>query len=259
MSGVGSLKIVGRFATVLRNLNAFDGVTVSELARLSHLTRASVNRYLVSLVKLGYAERNAESKKYTATAMVREFSSRAPRDDWVTVIVRPHLIEACSRIGWPLSLGTIRNGRLVVVENTDAESLLIVYPMREHLVLPPVGRAAGHVLLAFKPQAVCEDILSLSLEQDPHLLTRARYDREKFAAVLEQTRNQGYAVGKVPGVNWATLSVPLTLNGAVDFAVSTRFHPTAVSLEKAVERFVEPLQECAQTLAEKLQQVDTSW
>ena len=126
-------------------------------------------------------------------------------------------------------------------------------------MLPPVGRAAGHVLLAFKPQAVCEDILSLALEQDPHLLTRARYSREQFAVVLEQTRSRGYAVGKVPGVNWATLSVPLTLSGAVDFAVSTRFHPTAVSLEKAAERFVEPLQQCARALAEKLENIDTSW
>lgn len=259
MNGVQSLEIVSRFATVLRNLNAFDGVTVSELARLSHMTRASVNRYLVTLQNLGYIQRNPNTRKFTVTAKVSAFSSGAPRDDWVTVRVRPHLIESCNRIGWPLSLGTIRGSNFVVVENTDAESPLIVYPMREHLVLPVVGRAAGHVLLAYKPPSVRDDILVLGLERDPNLFSRVRYDQAQFTEILEHVRQQGYAATKVPGVNWATLSVPLMLDEAVDFAVSVRFHPTAVSLDKAVGRFLDPLQQCSARLAASLEGVDTSW
>ncbi|MGY8963687.1 MAG: hypothetical protein ACKVKT_09040 [Rhodospirillales bacterium] len=40
MSGVTPLEIVERAVTVLRNINAFDGVTVSELAKLSDVPRA---------------------------------------------------------------------------------------------------------------------------------------------------------------------------------------------------------------------------
>lgn len=256
MSGILPLEIVERAVTVLRNINAFDGVTVSELAKLSGVPRAAVNRYLVTWVALGYVERNSASRKYTVTPKALEFSSGAPRDDWVTTHVRPHLIETCNAIGWPLSLAMIRNSRLAVLENTDAESPMIVYPMREHIILPLVGRSAGHVLLAYKTKPVRTDILNSALTADQNLFTRAHLDIGRFESVLQQTRDQGFASSKVPGVNWGTLSVPVHIDGSVDFALSNRFHPTAVTLEDAIDRFLKPLQKCAETLGHALKSVE---
>jgi DNA-binding IclR family transcriptional regulator len=256
MSGVTPLEIVERAVTVLRNINAFDGVTVSELAKLSGVPRAAVNRYLVTWVSLGYVVRDEDTRKYTVTPRVLEFSSGAPRDDWATTHVRPHLIETCKAIGWPLSLATIRNSQLSLLENTDAESPMIVYPMREHLVLPLVGRSAGHVLLAHKAKDVRVDILKSALAADPHIFARVQLSSDEFESVIRKTRDQGFAMTKVPSVNWGTLSVPITIKGNVDFALSTRFHPTAVPLEDATQRFLEPLKACAQTIADALKSVE---
>jgi DNA-binding IclR family transcriptional regulator len=256
MSGVTPLEIVERAVTVLRNINAFDGVTVSELAKLSGVPRAAVNRYLVTWVNLGYVVRDETTRKYTVTPRVLEFSSGAPRDDWVTTHVRPHLIETCKAIGWPLSLATIRNSRLSVLESTDAESPMIVYPMREHLVLPLVGRSAGHVLLAYKAKEVRVDILKSARAADPNIFSRAQLNTDEFESVIRETRAQGFAMTKVPGVNWGTLSVPLKVNGNVDLALSNRFHPTAVPSEDATDRFLQPLKACAQTIADALKLVE---
>lgn len=256
MSGVTPLEIVERAVTVLRNINAFDGVTVSELAKLSGVPRAAVNRYLVTWVNLGYVERDEATRKYTVTPRVLEFSSGAPKDDWVTTHVRPHLIETCKAIGWPLSLATIRNSRLSVLESTDAESPMIVYPVREHLVLPLVGRSAGHVLLAYTAKDVRFDILKSALAADPNIFSRAQIDKDKFESVLQKTQDQGFAMTKVPGVNWGTLSVPVVVDGTVDLALSNRFHPTAVPLEDATDRFLKPLQACAKTIANALKLIE---
>ncbi len=256
MGGVTPLEIVERAVTVLRNINAFDGVTVSELAKLSGVPRAAVNRYLVTWVNLGYVVRDEATRKYTVTPRVLEFSSGAPRDDWVTTHVRPHLIETCKAIGWPLSLATIRNSRLTVLESTDAESPMIVYPMREHLVLPLVGRSAGHVLLAYKTKDVRVNILKSALAADPNIFSRAQLNTDEFESVIRETRAQGFAMTKVPGVNWGTLSVPLKVNGNVDLALSNRFHPTAVPLEDATDRFLQPLKACAQTISDALKSIE---
>lgn len=258
MSGIQHLDVVERAVRVLRTINAFDGVSVSELAKLSGVTRAATNRYLVTLESLGYVERNPATKKYGVTRKVLEFSSGAPRDDWVNIIVQPILVECCRQIGWPLSFSTIRNSQLVVLTNTDVESPLIVHPSREHLVLPLVGRAAGHMLLAAKSKPVREDILSSALNGNPHLYTRANISPEELERILDLSTHQGYATSKLTGMNWATLSVPIDVNGSAEFAVSTRVHPTAVRMDEAVERFLEPLRACSKTLAEALQTADRS-
>ncbi|MDG2241954.1 MAG: helix-turn-helix domain-containing protein [Rhodospirillaceae bacterium] len=255
MSGVSPLEIVERAITVLRNINSFDGVTVSELAKLSGVTRAAVNRYLVTWEQLGYVERNPTTRKYTVTPKVLEFSCGSLRDDWITTHVRPHLIQTCKVMGWPLGFAAIRNSQLTVLENTDAESSMIVYPMREHMTLPLVGRSAGHVLLAYKPEDVRKDILSAALAKDRYLFTRTQMDPGQFENDLKQTRNQGYALSKVPGVNWGTLSVPVEVNGDVDFALSNRFHPSAIPLDRAAERFLLPLRKCAKALLKTLKSI----
>lgn len=256
MSGIQHLEVVERAVRVLRTINAFDGVSVSELAKLSGVTRAATNRYLVTLESLGYVERNALTRKYSVTRKVLELSAGAPRDDWVTIVVQPILVEWCRQIGWPLSFGTIRNSQLAVLVHTDVESPLIVHPTPEHLVLPLVGRAAGHVLLAAKSKTVRRDILSSALNNDPHLYTRANLSPADVEQIIELTQQQGYATSKLTGMNWATLSVPVQVNGSVEFSVSTRVHPTAVSLDDAVDRFLEPLRACAETLSDALQTVD---
>lgn len=256
MSGIQHLEVVERAVRVLRTINAFDGVSVSELARLSGVTRAATNRYLVTLEALGYVERNATTRKYSVTRKVLDLSAGATRDDWVTIVVQPILVDCCRQIGWPLSFGTIRNSKLSVLANTDVESPLIVHPSREHLVVPLVGRAAGHVLLAAKSETVRQDILSSALINNPNLYTQANLSAKDLKRLLEQTQAQGYATSKLKGMNWATLSVPVQVGGSVEFSVSTRVHPTAVSIDEAIERFLAPLQACANTLSAALQEVD---
>lgn len=252
MSGIQQLDVVERAVRVLRTINAFDGVSVSELAKLSGVTRAATNRYLVTLEALGHIERDETSRKYRVTRKVLELSSGATRDDWVTIVVQPILVDACRKIGWPLSFSTIRNSQVAVLTTTDAESPLIVHPLRDHLLVPLVGRAAGHVLLAGTSESVRQDILSSALNQSPHLYARSKLTPADLERLIRETKTNGYAATKIPGLNWATLSVPVVINGGAEFAVSTRFHPTAVTLDDAVDRFLEPLKACSKTLSEAI-------
>lgn len=259
MAPLKPLDGLDRLLSVLRNLNAYPGLTVSDVARLSDMPRAAANRYLVTLESLGYAERDLQTRQYKVTSKALELSSGAAVDDWVTLVVYPALLRCGREVGWPCSLNGIRHARLAVIRNTDADSPMIVYPMRENIMVPLIGRSGGHVILAYKPDEVRQDLLTYAVQQDPLLLARARLSQDKLDLLWEQVRTNGYALTKIPSVNWSTLSVPLQINDVVDFSISVRFHPTAVTKEEAVSRFVDPLRACAEVLAEQLYSVDTQW
>lgn len=250
MPGIRPLECVARATTLLRHLNEFDGVSISELARSTGISRGATNRYIVSLEDQGFVARDSATQTVRVTAKTLSLSSGASHDDWHTAVARPVLVKACHDFGWPLSLGTIRGARLAILENTDCESPLVITPLRENLLVPIVGRSGGHVLLAYKTSALRDQILRIALSRDAHLFTRARLSFRQLMRQLSDIRRRGFAITKVPGVNWATFSVPVGDGSSIEYCLTVRFRPSAVSHQDAAKRFLPNLQATARTLAQ---------
>jgi DNA-binding IclR family transcriptional regulator len=85
----------GALATGLRTLELLVGshtpLGVTEIAEQLGLDKANAHRTLAALVRLGYVEQDASTRRYGATVKVVELARSVldPRD--LTVVAAPHL------------------------------------------------------------------------------------------------------------------------------------------------------------------------
>jgi DNA-binding IclR family transcriptional regulator len=151
----------------------------------------------------------------------------------------------CRDIGWPVGLESIVAARLAILANTDAISPFVAKPLDQQVTFPLIGRASGHVLLAFTNAETREDLLRCALADDAALMARAGMTAKKLEAKLSQVLELGYDTQRVTRANWVVLAVPVLNVGQARFSLSVRFRSNALPLERAMIRFIPKLIETA--------------
>jgi len=252
MARIESLECVDRTTRILRSINAFDGISISNLARLSQIPRSVVDRYVTSLIDLELVMRDEATQRLIVTQKALSLSKGISFDDWRNVIARPVLVKACYKLGWPLSLNMIRGGSLVTLENTEAESPLVVDPTSKNMMESVIGSTSGQVLLAYQDPILRDQILRVALHNDSRLFSRARISFKQLLRQLADIRKKGFAIAKSTGVNWSKYSVPVFNKSTVDFCLTISFRRSALSHEEAFKRFHSALTSTANSLSQKL-------
>lgn len=245
MAGIKPLEGVERFLAVLTAMNVQPGMTVSDVSRMVGIPRAAVNRYIVTLVELGYVFRDERTKAYRVTSKVLELSRGIAAEQRIREAIRPAMVETCAEIGWPMTFTTIRNARVALIAHTDARSPFTEKPREQSVTSPLVGRSAGHVLLAFRSPSVSADLLKVALEDDPGLYSRADITAGQFPAELERVRQQRFAGTFLTGVERGAIAVPVLTRDEDPFALSAGFLGNMLDLPAAQDRFLGPLRACA--------------
>ena len=258
MTQIEPLEGLERALTVFRALNQHSGVTISELARIVGLPRAAVNRYIVTLIKLGYVFRAEPSHSLRVSARSLELSRGARTDGWITTDALPEMTALCRDIGWPVGLETIVAARLTILANTDSISPFVANPIDPQVSFPLIGRASGHVLLAFTSPEVRDDLLRCAALDDPSLFTRAGVTPKKAAQHLDEVAERGYDIQRVVKAGWVVLAVPVLNLNKARFSMSVRYRASALPLERAVARFIPKLTKVAAVIAKRVSRLDQS-
>ncbi|GEM_PF-2331658 len=258
MAQIQPLESIERFARVLGAVNAADGITMSDLSQAVDLPRSAVNRYIVTLLKLGYIFRDERTLTYQPTAKTFELSKGATRDQALRLTVLPILHRTCRDIGWSLNFTTLKSAQLTLIANTDAVSPLVTKQRRTMLMRPLLGRAAGHVLLAYLTQPVRDDVLAMAVQQSSTLYEESGIDSKSVPKLLSDIVNSGYAASKTVNKQLNTIAVPVHVNGAVPFCVSVGVNDSVLSLGQVTEKLLDPLLSCAEELTQCLSDLDTS-
>lgn len=258
MAKIQPLESIERFARILGAVNAADGITMSDLSQVVDLPRSAVNRYIVTLLKLGYIFRDERTLAYQPTSKTFELSKGATRDQALRLTVLPILHRTCRDIGWSLNFTTLKSAQLTLIANTDAVSPLVTTQRSTMLMRPVLGRAAGHVLLAYLTEPVRDDVLSMAIEQSPNLFEDAGLDQKDIPELLGNIQDQGYAASKTVKKQLNTIAVPVHVNGAVPFCVSAGVNDSVLSLDQVVERLLDPMRACSEELTQCLGDLDTN-
>ena len=258
MTKIEPLESIHRALEVLRILNRYNGLTISELARLAGMPRAAVNRYVVTFAELGYVYRVDQTRSIRVSSRTLELSLGAKTDDRIALSAYPQMKALCREIGWPLSLDGIRAARLTVLHTTDVESPLVVKGITAQQTFPLVGTAAGHVLLALLSPTLRADILATALLEDRPLLRRAGFTPDALEHQFAEVRRLGYAYQRLSRVNWSVISVPIITEEAVQFSLDVRYRTSAIPFEAAVARFVPKLTTTAASIARELSKAGAS-
>jgi DNA-binding IclR family transcriptional regulator len=162
----------------------------------------------------------------------------------------------CHDIGWPIGLESIVAARLAILVNTDAISPFVAKPLDQQVTFPLIGRASGHVLLAFTNAETREDLLKCALADDSALLTRAGMTVNKLMEKLRNVIELGYDTQRVSRANWVVLAVPILTVGQARLSLSVRFRSNAIPLERAIARFIPKLIKTSQAIAKHVSGFD---
>ncbi len=171
---------------------ARDDVGVTELARATRYSKATVYRFLDTLVQAGYVEQEPANSRYRITDRLRQIAMRTAAPPSISDAARPILRRLAEKTGETSYLAVLSGRECLFLDRVDSD-----HPLRVHTTsgsrFPLNVGAASKALLAFQDD---EELLAETLDDlhavTPHTITsKARLTRD-----LDAVRERGYALSQ---------------------------------------------------------------
>lgn len=219
-------------------------LSLSEVARLTGLTRAAARRFLLTFTHLGYVA--TDRKMFWLTPRVLELGRHYLSAQPWWEIAQPVVEEAARRMGESCSL-CILDGADIIYVCRVAISRLISINLSIGSRLPASPTALGRVLLAQLPPERLEALLAkTSFEQHtPHTLTEAG----KLIAAIEKARGDGFSVvDQELEIGLVGVAVPVRDTDVLS-ALGVSVNSARMSATEAQERYLPVLQESAERIS----------
>jgi IclR family pca regulon transcriptional regulator len=182
------------FAKGLAVLRAFDDshsrLTLAEIAQASGLDRASVRRLALTLVHLGYAQK--EGRHFALTPRVLTLAGSVLRGNRFGTHVQPVLDRAARRLGLGVSLAIADADAVLYIAQSTVEAGSVSFGFTIGSRLPLLHTAVGRMILAMG----AEDWRARAIATAPlaRHTAETEMDRAAIAAAVARCRAEGYAM-----------------------------------------------------------------
>ena len=224
-------------------------LTLSDIARLVDLPRASVRRILTTLVTLGYAE--VDGRLFRLTPRVLVLAGAYLSSNAVSDIVQPALERLSDDIGEACSAAVLDGIEVVMIAHASPNRMLPI-SAQIGFRLPALSSSLGRTLLA-----------ALDDKQLDALLARAKLSKLTVATVTDKgelrraimkARANGFSlVDQEAEPEFRSISVPLKRrDGRTVAALNVGVHTERVPLDAMRKVFLPRLQALADALAPQL-------
>src|SRR5687768_1370759 len=174
-------------------IEAFDAgrprLTLSDVAKLTGITRAAARRYLLTLTKLNYAE--FDGRYFSLTPRVLRLGYAYLSSASLSAQVQPFLERISEETGESSSAAVLDGDDIVYIARSATRRIMSI-GLGVGSRLPAHCTALGRAILAFQPEDEFRAYLQrVRLEaRTPKTIT----DKSLFQAALDATRAQGYAI-----------------------------------------------------------------
>jgi DNA-binding IclR family transcriptional regulator len=167
-----------------------NGVSVTELAKLLGINKASASRLLASYVDAGIVERD-QAQRHHPGMLLWSLGCRALTQFRPAEIARPIIYEAAKSKGVGFYTTTVRGDTVYYIEQVGPG---IPVTLLIHTVLPIHASGPGKAFLAFSDPEHIEAIL----QKAPYeRFTRYTITtRERMESELEDIRRRGYSINR---------------------------------------------------------------
>lgn len=235
-----------RVLLLLQALNAQRIATIGSLHQVTGLSKPTIVRMLETLISEGYVVRDNFVGGYSVTSKVVSLASGFNGAPLLIEAARSRAVALTNNIKWPVSLGTLRDGH-ILVSFTTAPISPWAYPFPVlHRFLDLELTAMGQCYLAF-----CDDeeraLLVNALTQQRREQGRP-FDAARVLRDLRTTRKRGYArVGGARRV-FEFVAVPILDQQRCSACMGVGFYRTAVPPERILESVVQPMLEAASAI-----------
>lgn len=212
-------------------IRAFDAehreLALSEVARLTGLTRAAARRFLLTLVKLGYV--NYSQGRFSLRPRVLELGYAYLSSLSLPEVAQPHMEALVAQVNESCSISVLDDLDVVYVARVPTRRIMSI-TLAVGTRLPAFVTSMGRVLLAGLPDEELEERLA-RIEIVP-LTSRTVKDMDGLRAILAAVRRQEYAAtDQELEEGLRSLAVPLhSASGAVTAALNVSVHASRASM-----------------------------
>jgi IclR family pca regulon transcriptional regulator len=243
----GSLRSLARGLSVLQAFSRErPAMTLSEVARVTGLTRATARRILLTLQGLSLVR--ADGARFSLTPRVLTLGWECVSSLGLAAVAQPLLADFVERTGESCAATTFDPPDIVCVAAASPRRVMAVVP-RVGDRLPAHATCAGRVLLAGLGQHELERYLAATALEPctPRTLTKAA----RLRAALDEVRRQGWAyVDQEFEIGVRSVAAPVTgSDGRTIAAVNTFATVSAVPADDFRRRMLEELLETARLIS----------
>lgn len=227
------------------------GLTLMELTRSLGWGKATVFRYLSTLVELGYLELDPESRRYRPAVKLLRFGRAYLGSLSLPDLAAPHLEALSARFGESVNMAVLDETEVVYVARVGGPRILSTN-LAVGSRLPAQATSMGKVLLAYLPEDEQRRIVSLVTfkRHTPKTVASAAKLREILVAV----RRRGYAINDQElDVGLRSCAAPvLDRRGVAVAAVNVSASSASATLAKMEAEYVPAVVSTAGAISEVL-------
>lgn len=255
-SAGGYVQSLARGLMVIR---AFDEsrpeMTLSEVARVTELSRAAARRFLRTLIQLGYVW--TDGRVFALTPRVLELGFSYLSSMSLPGIAEPHLEKLVSEVHESASVSVLDGQDIVYVARVPISRIMTV-SINIGTRFPAFATSMGRVMLAHLPEDELDDYLDEArlAALAPHTVaTKAELRQE-----LRQVAHQGWAlVDQELEAGLRSVAAPIRdRSGRVVAAVNVSSHASRTSSDQARQALLPPLLETAAQIEADLKSAPTT-
>jgi IclR family pca regulon transcriptional regulator len=209
--------------------------SLSEVAQLTGLTRATVRRVLLTLAELGYVHQNG--RLFSLTPKVLDLGYSFLSSFQVLELAQAPMERLVEEVKESSSLSILDGSEIVYVARVPTTRIMTI-SLALGSRLPAYPTSMGRVLLAGRPDSEIDEYIARTTLEP---LTRyTTTDKDKFRAILLKTRDQGYAlVDQELEEGVRSLAAPIhNGRGEVMAAMNVSCHATRAGMTRLREDFL---------------------
>jgi IclR family pca regulon transcriptional regulator len=249
-SGPDFLEALARGLRVLEVFNQDRRqLTLSDIAKLVDLPRASVRRTLHTLVQLGYAE--MDDRLFRLMPRVLMLARAFLLSNAVADILQPAVERLSEEVNELCSAAVLDGEDIMMIAHASPKRIIPV-SAQVGFRLPAVQTALGRVLLATLADRQLDDFLS---QVHPKKLTKSStVDRSELRKAILKAREDGYAlVDQEVEVGFRSIAVPLRrLDGRPIAALNIGANSERIPLKAMHGQFFPKLHALAKELQQQM-------
>jgi IclR family pca regulon transcriptional regulator len=208
--------------------------TLSEVAQHTGLTRATARRVLLTLAELGYVDQN--SRLFSLTPKVLDLGYSYLSSFPVVELAQRPMEKLVEKVGESSSVAALDGGDIVYLARVPTKRIMTI-ALAVGSRLPAYPTSMGRVLLAGLEEDAFNDYVAQTRFE--RLTARTITDRREFRKVIEQVRNDGYAlVDQELEQGVRSIAAPIrNERGEVVAAMNVSCHASRVTIERMRKEF----------------------
>lgn len=187
--------ISSTFVKGLAVLKAFDDTrpsfTLSELAQITQLDRASVRRLALTLVHLGYVKKDGRQLSLTPKVLV--LAGSFLRGNNFGTQIQPVLNRFAAELGASISLAIPDEDAVVYVAHSTVQDDTVSFGFTVGSRVPLLHTALGRLTLAFANDTA-QAQARIAQQDFPQYTSATEMDRQVIARRVQAIQDQGHAI-----------------------------------------------------------------